>query len=727
MVYGIIGFGDSDGSRCPTTHRSDEGPMTDRDGLSRRAVLQTVAGTGLASVAGCSAFESESDDAASTVEGERAAELARRFAPTLYFDRAEPWFPTDPRPYTSEQDGDTVVDGFDAFNGYHERMADGEPPDPTAFYNVVEYENSPLAVVQFWFYSAFDQFTTNFHWHDWEVLHVFVDTGRGDPQLYVASSHSRKVPNNEFLDPDPEMVPRILSELGSHSSALSVNDVRDRFTRLPEGDRFADITNSAVETIEDLAEIPVAYGLPRDEGSRLPYLVPEYEGAPLYEHERLPSVSREELISEPLTVRSFDSLTEPPSDLPTRETGLVFQHTDRGDGDPDIEYDLVPSSELEHIADFTGPQLSFEFAVPEFAEDAVSGHITTTGAPWNQPRYENPAADISEPNHRAALAERYDAIGAPAEIRTIVASLSEAVSNDDAPDNEGLTTEDTTVESVALLESDPEAVPTFSGLAVVQDVPAGEHRFTVNGAGVAPHSETVSVPETSEADGPTRAGVDGEVPLVARENATRLEVDPAGADSDLTDLAVEDDFAGRLYDAPLAEPDAVYVHGGGAYTTEVRDRDDEIGAFRVNPDPEADTAATIDEPRTGKASLASFLADIAEETRQSVLDEMDDDGDSDDDDGTSGSSGGSGNAIQGLERALAAVVEAAERATERAEAGDRGNADKQLQAVADRLRRVATRIEDASDALSDPLSNAARRRLEQADRRTEQAQAADKL
>jgi hypothetical protein len=365
--------------------------------------------------------------------------------------------------------------------------------------------------------------------------------------------------------------------------------------------------------------------------------------------------------------------------------------------------------------------------VPEFAEDAVSGHITTTGAPWNQPRYENPAADISEPNHRAALAERYDAIGAPAEIRTIVASLSEAVSNDDAPDNEGLTTEDTTVESVALLESDPEAVPTFSGLAVVQDVPAGEHRFTVNGAGVAPHSETVSVPETSEAEGPTRAGVDGEVPLVARENATRLEVDPAGADSDLTDLAVEDDFAGRLYDAPLAEPDAVYVHGGGAYTTEVRDRDDEIGAFRVNPDPEADTAATIDEPRTGKASLASFLADIAEETRQSVLDEMDDDGDSDDDDGTSGSSGGSGNAIQGLERALAAVVEAAERATERAEAGDRGNADKQLQAVADRLQRVATRIEDASDALSDPLSNAARRRLEQADRRTEQAQAADKL
>ncbi|MFB6222325.1 MAG: hypothetical protein ABEH86_01460 [Haloarcula sp.] len=700
--------------------------MTDRNALSRRAVLQSLAGASLASVAGCSAFEGGSDDTATPVDGERALELATRFAPTLYFDRAEPWFPTDPRPYTSEQDGETIVNGFDAFNGYHERATDGEPPNPTVFYHAVEYEGSPLAVVQFWFYSAFDQFTTNFHWHDWEVLHVFVDTDTDEPQLYVASSHSRKVPNNEFLDPDPEMVPRILSELGSHSSALSVNDVPDRFTRLPEGDRLADITNSAVETIEDLSEIPVAYGLPRDEGSRLPYLVPEFEGKPLYEHERLPSVSREDLVPASLTVRSFDSLTQPPTDLPTRETGTVFQHTERDGVDADIEYELVPSTELEHISDFTGPQLSFEFAVPEFAEDTVSGHITTTGSPWNQPRYENPAADISEPNHRAALAERYDAIGEPASVQTVVASLSEAIPNDDAPEDEGLTTKDTSVESVALLESDPEAVPTFSGLAVVQDVPEGDHRFTVNGAGVAPHSETVSVPEASEVDGPTRAGVDGDVPLVARESATRLEVDPSGADSDLTDLAVEDDFAGRLYDAPISEPDAVYVHGGGAYTTEVRDSNDEIGAFRVNPDPGAD-ATTIDEPRTGKASLASFLADIAAETRMAVNAELSDVGTTDNDGDNSGNSGGSENAIKGLVQALDAVVEAAERATQRAEAGDRGNADKQLQAVADRLQRVATRIDEASDDLPNPLSNAARKRLEQANRRTEQAQAANKL
>jgi len=160
--------------------------------------------------------------------------------------------------------------------------------------------------------------------------------------------------------------------------------------------------------------------------------------------------------------------------------------------------------------------LSFEFDVPQAVEDAVAGHITTTGAPWDQPRYENPAADVTDPNHRAALAERYDAIGDPAPVNTVVTRVTEAITTDDAPEGEGLTTEDATVESVALLESDPEAVPTFDGVAVLRDVPAGDHRLTVNGAGQAPHSERVSVSDDGgdgrrdRNGGPvTAAGVDG--------------------------------------------------------------------------------------------------------------------------------------------------------------------------------------------------------------------------
>ncbi|RDZ63997.1 hypothetical protein C5B90_12895 [Haloferax sp. Atlit-12N] len=764
--------------------------MTDRPAFDRRAFLAALGSAGLGSLAGCSALGGDSSETTSTaaptasVDADVARDLAARFAPTLYFDADETWFPTDPRSYASDRDGETVVDGFDAFDGYHatQRETGERAPEPTVFYNVVRYEDSSLTAVQYWFYSVFDQFTTNFHWHDWEVLHVFVDTADDEPvpQLYVASSHSRSVPNNEFLDPDPDRPPRVLSELGSHSSALSLNDRADRFQRLPTGGTFADITNRAFDRIEDAAEIPIAYGLPRDEGARLPYVVPELDGAPVYEDERLPSVTRESLVSEALTIRSFDALSSPPTDLPERSTGLVFgpeTADDDGDADADadIEYALVPAGEVEHITEFTGPQLSFEFAVPGFVEDAIASHLTTTSTPWSQSRYVDPAADITDPTHRSALAERYDVVDEPSALNTLFVRVTEAVTDADAPDGEGVTTRESGVESVLLLESDPEAAPTFGGLGVLQNVPAGEHRLTVNGAGSAPHSETVQVGDAesgssstteteSSSDGDddggtlTTAGVDGEIPLVARESATKVEVDADGTDRDLTALALEDDFGGRLYDAPLSGPDAVYVHRGGAYTVEVRDSDDELGAFRVNPDPNAaadadadsdsvsdgDTtpasipSVRIDEPRTGKASLATFLADISAETAAAVAavdDGSDDSDDSDnsadtgtpDDSTQTATGGGQANAVRGLAQALESVAEAANRAAERAEAGERGRADESLDTVASRLERVAERLAEARGELPGSLSRATDRRLEQARRRSEQARAADTL
>ena len=755
---------------------TDHSPPT----LDRRTLLAGLAGAGTAGVAGCSALTDRGDDAETTdTDPELASELATRFAPTVYFDKAEPWFPTDPRPYITEPDGDPIVDGFDAMNGYHERLADAdEPPNRTIFYNTVQYQDSPLAVVQFWMYAAFDQFTANFHWHDWEVLHVFVDTETDEPQLYVASSHSTRVPNNEFLDPEPDPAPRILSELGSHSSALSVNDQSDAFQRLPGVDLVADITNTAIEGIESLAEIPLAYGLPRDEGGRLPYVVPEYEGDPVYDHDRLPAVDADSLIDGGLTVRAFEDLATPPTDLPERSTGVVFRHEDRdaiGGGDPvgtEYAYELVPTSELEAITDFTGPQLSFEFAVPEFAEDAVSGHISTAGVPWEQPRYDNPADDITDPNHRAALADRYDAIGAAAAINTVVASVGEVVSDGDAPEDEGVTTQGSTVESVALLESESRVVPTFRGAAVARDVPAGEHRLTVNAAGRAPYSERLSLGESDDdattdstdtatpdsetaeptdttpdsetaestataadqrAERITPAGVNAEIPLVARENAQKLEIDADGTDADLAGVAVEDDFAGRLYDAPTEGSDAVYVHRGGAYTTEVRDTDGAVGAFRVNPgrgrvpdsdstdaddddDSDSERPIRIDRPETGKESLSSFLVELATETRdqaQAILDE--------------GDLSGRANGLRGLVRSLDAVIEAAQRATENARAGDRGNADQQLQAVAMGIDRVVGRLSELDEGVPESFLNAVRNRTDQAARRTDQAQRAQKL
>ncbi|MDZ7700809.1 MAG: hypothetical protein U5J98_01385 [Halobacteriales archaeon] len=303
-----------------------------------------------------------------------------------------------------------------------------------------------------------------------------------------------------------------------------------------------------------------------------PVFVPELDDGPIYDHERLPSVEPGDLITDDLTVRSFADLSSPPTDLPERQTGLVFDHVSR-DADTDVEYELTSASEIEHIVEFGGPQLSFEFAIPEFAEDAIASHITTAGIPWDQPRYDNPAEDITDPTHRNVLAGRYDSIGDPAPVNTLVAAVTEAVSDDDAPEDEGLTTEDPAVESVALFESESTAIPTFGGVVVAHDVPDGEHRLTVNGPGVEPHSESIEI--SAEDNGPTTAGVQGEIPLVARADAVKLEVDAEGTEANLTNMAVEDDFAGRLYDAPLSEPDAVYVHQGGAFTVEVTDAAEE--------------------------------------------------------------------------------------------------------------------------------------------------------
>ena len=100
-----------------------------------------------------------------------------------------------------------------------------------------------------------------------------------------------------------------------------------------------------------------------------------------------------------------------------------------------------------------------------------------------------------------------------------------------------------------------------------------------------------------------------------------------------------------MYEAPLSGPDAVYVHSGGAYTTEVRDVDDEIGAFRVNPGDEE--RVRVADPNTGKASLSGYLADVAAETRDEVA-RVDGDGDDD----RNGGGDGRANSITGLANAL---------------------------------------------------------------------------
>ena len=606
----------------------------DLESLSRRRLLALLAGGG-ATAGGAYVLTGDPEPAATALLGdEESRRLAEAHAPTLYFGARERWFPTDPREYESDQDGSTIVDGFDALDGYTADARDTDYPHPTVFYQAIGYPDSPLCCVQFWIYSAFDQFSTNFHWHDWEVLHVFVDRSAGDsanatgtstpaadtagtgrPVLFVASAHSRTVPNNEHLDPGVTRA-SIISEVGSHSSTLGVNARPSSFQRTAVGELAPDISNDPVEVISGQASLPLAYGLPRDEGLTLPYAIPEYEGDPLPDHERLPNVRPGDLLPEDITVDSYGELANPPDTIPKREGEITFApDIDAEVGvDADARYELVDVSEIQHIQDFTGPQLSFSFTVPQFVEDAIAGHITTTGPPWDQPRFSDPSLDISDPQHRAALADRYDPIDAGGDVSRIIGAVREATGADDAPGNNGVALLAPSIETVALLESDPEAVPSFSGVLALEDPPEGDHQLTVNGAGMAPYSEKLT-----HEGGTTRAGVEGAIPMSANEDAVKLRGETAEGTA-LASVALDDDFAGTVYDGrPPGEGDrfGVYAHRDGAYTAEVRDESGQRGALRVNPNPD-DGAIDLSGIETGKVALTDFLLRFLVGTRLQV-------------------------------------------------------------------------------------------------------------
>jgi len=354
-------------------------------------------------------------------------ELAARFAPTLFFDAAEPWFPTDPRPYTVEEDGETVVDGFVAFDGYHERYDEAdEPPNPTVFYNGVQYEDSPrgrpvLALLRV------------------RPVHGQLPLARlGSAPRLRRPRHGRSPTvrrqfalsaacrTTSFSTRTPTPVPRILSELGSHSSTLSVNEnpasSNASARRVARGHHEHDDRHGRGPP----SGFPSRTGSPRRGcGSRSSFRSTRANAlrspGPLVGHGRLagrrrahdsvarrvgiapdrPSVPRDgnrlpAPRARPTTATGLDGRRRPPTRSPSRSSGTTSSR----------------ARSWRRISAFTGPQLSYEFAVPEIVEDAVASHITTTGIPWKQPRYQNPALDITAGTTGLSSPDRYDAIAA---------------------------------------------------------------------------------------------------------------------------------------------------------------------------------------------------------------------------------------------------------------------------------------------------------------------------
>ena len=609
--------------------------------------------------------------------------LVERFAPDLHFGRRERWFPTDPRPYASDSGGRSVVRGSDALVDYRSEFRETDaPPNPTVFYNVAPVAGSVVAL-QYWMYSVFDQFTVNFHWHDWELLQVFVDAEAEEPILLSASAHARSCPNNEFLRPDlePGDRPVVLAEVGSHSSATDVNGSRSSFERLAIDGLTADVSNGFLRPLDSLVEQPFAYGLPRDEGARLPYSMPELDGHTLFDHPDL-DVGVEDFVDQDVTVRSWGDLARPPSGIPGREPGLVLTAPD-SEADGDGTYELTPLADaVGAIDDFVGPQLSFEFAIPGFVEDRFASHITTAGIPWEDPRSTDPAGDVTDPAHRRALGVDVPAglsnrvVGA---VSTLLGSADGEVAGGEGEDRDDLdpflsvSLFPLPVEVACLLRSDPVATVTSGGVFRFLHVEAGSHQLVVNGPGLAPYAE-----QFDHGGGTVRPGVDGRVTLVPNEDAVLLRADRRDS-TGIDRVRVVESFVGPVYDARPVEADrfAIPVHREGDYTVEIVDREGVRGAVRVDPG-DLD-GEPIPEIETGKASLARALASFLAEA-SSLAGELAD-GESAD---------GQRSVAAEFEVASGEAAEAARVAAE----GDATGANELLVSVVDRLLRVRRLLGD---------------------------------
>ena len=628
--------------------------------------------------------------------------VVERYAPDLYFGALEKWFPTDPRQYVVDYDEGSVVDGFTALETYSQAFrASGSPPEPTVFYNVVEAADG-VDAVQYWAYSAFDQFTVNFHWHDWELLQVFIDRETGEPVLLSASAHARGTPNNEFVDPAiPEGTrPGILSEVGSHSSASEVNGVAPSFERVSTADLVSDVTNDGIDVSASL-RAPFAYGLPRDEGARLPFVVPELDGSPLHEHGSL-SIERDDLIAESVTVGSWRGLPSPPADLPLREPGLVFAHPDSDiAGEADVTYALEPLAPLrDEIDGFGGPQLSFEFAVPGFVEDRVASHITSVGIPWEQDRFSDPLADVTDPDHRrridgaepAGLGNRV--VGRVRQLRSGTRGALDGVSDaaqDTVSSIASVSLSAPTVElAVRLASEDPTATVTREGIFGYLHVESGAHQLTVNGPGMAPFAAAFD-----HEGGLLQAGSDGELTVVATEDAGWVRGD-ARETGGISRVRIVEDYAGTVYDGEPVETDrfAVAIHREGRYTVEVVDTDGRAGAYRVTPDSFGDADETVREGiQTGKRPLAETLRAELDDlyalakmlAEADNTEETDDGRDRESDQSTDEPTNDVLDSLQRARRTAAAAVTAAED-------GEGDLADERLFAVDRVLRDVRDRL-----------------------------------
>lgn len=117
---------------------------------------------------------------------------AQTYAPNLWFDSEEKYFPTDPLKFYFD-DNLNEVTGQEAVDKYLALPLDEKLKNFQVFYHITDGGNE--WIYQYWLFYVKNEFS-NDHWGDWESVFVFVDKDTKKIIRIVGSAHG--VMNNEI-------------------------------------------------------------------------------------------------------------------------------------------------------------------------------------------------------------------------------------------------------------------------------------------------------------------------------------------------------------------------------------------------------------------------------------------------------------------------------------------------------------------------------------------------
>jgi len=152
-----------------------------------------------------------------------AAPPAINYAPNLWFDSQEKYYPTNILDFYFENG--IEIEGEVAVEKYSKLSLKEKLNNLTVFYHIEDEGNQ--WVYQYWFFYVFNDYPTltqNKHYGDWESVFVFVDKDSREVVKVIGTAHQRKLFDTEIYEPENN---HIWSYVGNGSHAVCVDKESD--------------------------------------------------------------------------------------------------------------------------------------------------------------------------------------------------------------------------------------------------------------------------------------------------------------------------------------------------------------------------------------------------------------------------------------------------------------------------------------------------------------------